>query len=138
MLKKHRDNLTKLYKHLLALPEDYRDFDMGDFNNDGENSLEIADRQYDCGTVACAVGRGPAAGVRVYKDVDWFDYCKRVFGVARYGGDDDYGEAFEYLFGSEWVEYDNTPHGAAARIRTYLELGGKVPAGWEERRWAGL
>lgn len=138
MLKKHRDNLTKLANYLAALPKDYQDFDMRDFNYDGEESLEITDRQYDCGTVACAVGHGPAAGIRVYKDADWWDYCKRAFGITRYNADDDYDGDFEYLFGSEWAEYDNTPHGAAARIRTYLALGGKVPEGWEDRRWAGL
>jgi hypothetical protein len=140
MLKKHRDNLTKLANYLDALPKDYKDFDMCDFNYDSDQSLDIADRRYDCGTAACAVGHGPAAGIRVYKDADWFAYCERAFGITRYAADHDYDEDkdFEYLFGSGWGDYDNTPHGAAARIRTYLELGGKVPEGWVDKRSAAL
>ena len=135
MKKKHRDNLLKLADYLDALPADYKEFDMRDYNTladavHGARSLDPKRRQYGCGTVACALGHGPAAGVRVYGDRCWDAYCKRVFGIERHY---DY-EDFEYLFGSTWTLYDNTPHGAAARIRTYVELGGKAPDGWEEER----
>ena len=131
MLKKHRTNLTKLADYLAKLPADYQHFDMRDYNrtsSDGGYTLHLADRSYDCGTVACAVGHGPAAGVRVYGDMGWGAYCARVFGIDRWVS----RKTFEYPFGSEWMVYDNTPQGAAARIRTYLDSG--VPADWEEQR----
>ena len=139
MLKKHRDNLTKLADYLDALPADYEHFDMFDYNRKYTTSgsscrLYLQDRRYDCGTVACAVGHGPAAGIRVYGDLGWNSYCTRVFGVDR--GENNY--AFEYMFGTSWKRYDNTPHGAAARIRTYIDLGGNTPEGWEDKRSAAL
>jgi hypothetical protein len=68
------------------------------------------------------VGHGPAAGIRIYGDFDWADYGNRVFGHLP---DDGFG----YMFGSEWSNYDNTPKGAAARIRTYVALG-HAPDDW--------
>lgn len=139
MFKKHRDNLEKLATHLDALPVDYEHFDMRDYNALGgssewpnRQSLDIRQRSYDCGTVACAVGHGPAAGIRVYGDQSWSEYAYRVFGMDRFS------DAFEYLFGSTWRVYDNTPQGAAERIRTYLKLNGNTPRLWPEKRGGGL
>jgi hypothetical protein len=73
-----------------------------------------------CGTSACAIGWGPAAGFPISsEDNSWFDYGERVFGVSLESDE----EAFDYLFGSEWVDIDNTPTGCAERIRTYLKSG---------------
>lgn len=133
MLKKHRNNLTKLADYLAKLPADYDRFDMRDFNRMsalGGYSLHLAARSYDCGTVACAVGHGPAAGIRVYRDVSWGAYGRRALGIDRW----DDRKTFDYLFGYTWVQFDNTPHGAAARIRTYLDSG--VPADWQQQRQA--
>jgi hypothetical protein len=138
MKKKHRDNLLKLADYLEALPADCKEFDMRVYNSvkadtlSGTRSLGPDTRQHGCGTAACALGHGPAAGIRVYGDGCWGDYCKRVFGIdcdSRRNID-----KFEYLFAATWVLFDNTPHGAAARIRTYVELGGKTPDGWKEER----
>lgn len=131
MNKKHRDNLLKLAAYLEALPEDYGQFDMGYFNAEVDDyndtiDLPLSDRKYDCGTVACAVGHGPAAGIRAYGDFNWGQYARRVFGTEV--GDDN----FNYMFGACWERFDNTAKGAAARIRTYVEAGGEVPVGWDE------
>jgi hypothetical protein len=139
MIKKHKINLDKLATYLEALPADYREFDMRDFNTkEGDEyayhrSLDLDERVYGCGTAACAVGHGPAAGVRPYADRNWFCYAERAFGVGD-GCSTDEEDRFEYLFGSSWTSYDNTPHGAAARIRKYLDLGGKTPLDWEAER----
>lgn len=122
MLKKHRENLIKLERHLAALPADYQHFDMWRYNSKSGNRARVIDT--DCGAVGCAVGHGPAAGVRVRGDLSWDDYCTRVFGVERYSA------PFEYLFDARWKHHDNTPQGAAARIRKYIALGGKAPDGW--------
>ena len=93
MKKKHRDNLLKLADYLATLPDDYEQFDMTEYmaERDGTywEALNIYERSKPvCGTVACAVGHGPAAGIRVYDDVDWSDYADRVFGIYRDDGFD--------------------------------------------------
>jgi hypothetical protein len=127
MKSNHQDNLLKLADYLANLPDDYEKFDMSEYmlTRDGDfwQALDITERSKPaCGTVACAVGHGPSAGIRVYGDESWQDYSDRVFGDL--GADD-----FQYMFGSEWSNYDNTPRGAAARIRTFVSLG-IAPDGW--------
>jgi len=125
---KHRRNLTKLADYLDALPEGYERFDMWSYMLDGSNGHEVGRPGVlpsACGSVACAIGHGPSAGIRRRGDRNWEDYCSRVFGT---------GDAWSYLFSAQWAYFDNTPKGAAARIRTYLELG-HAPAGWEQA-WA--
>ena len=124
MKTKHKTNLLKLADYLDTLPDDYENFDMGEYMQDeyGETVWIKEQNKPVCGTVACAVGHGPAAGIRVYGDADWEAYADRVFGEIPY-------EDFQYMFGSEWSHYDNTPKGAAARIRTYVALG-HAPEGW--------
>lgn len=130
MKKKHRDNLLKLADYLATLPDDYEQFDMGEYmsarNGDYYDALTPEERSKPvCGTVACAVGHGPAAGIRVYGDYSWEHYSDRVFGEFE---EDFFG--WDYMFGSSWSFSDNTPKGAAARIRTYVALG-HTPEGWD-------
>jgi hypothetical protein len=130
MKKKHKDNLLKLATYLETLPDDYEQFDMRDYmmEPDGDDrrcwqAVDITERSKPvCGTVACAVGHGPAAGIRVYGDDCWQSYADRVFGFLP-----DHG--FDYMFSSGWSIDDNTPKGAAARIRTYVALG-HAPDDW--------
>ena len=125
MKKKHKDNLLKLADYLDKLPDDYEQFDMDEYMQD-ENGHVVwitTQNKPSCGTVACAVGHGPAAGIRVYGDGDWADYADRVFG--KMCCDD-----FQYMFGSWWSNYDNTPKGAASRIRTFVSLG-RAPDCWD-------
>jgi hypothetical protein len=129
MKKKHKDNLLKLAAYLETLPDDYEQFDMTGYMmaRDGHywDSLEIEERSKPvCGTVACAVGHGPAAGIRLYGDHSWEDYSDRVFGEF-----EDTPSCWDYMFSSIWSEIDNTPKGAAARIRKYVALG-HAPEGW--------
>jgi hypothetical protein len=127
MNKKHRDNLLKLAAYLETLPDNYEQFDMSEYmlDRDGDywETLGPDERSKpSCGTVACAVGHGPSAGIRIYGDLDWADYAERVFGKICL-------DEFQYMFGSEWSNYDNTPKGAAARIRTFVSLG-HAPDDW--------
>lgn len=130
MKKKHRENLLKLADYLDTLPDDYKQFDMSEYmlvrDGDGDywETLDPYERSKPvCGTVACAVGHGPAAGIRLYGDLDWTDYAERVFGKMRC-------DDFQYMFGPEWLCYDNTPKGAASRIRTFVSLG-RAPECWD-------
>lgn len=88
-----------------------------------------------CGTVACAIGHAPAAGIPLAKahieskvrlgktvvtGIKWGDYSKNF---VRGNGHPEWG----YLFDGDWTHVDNHHWGAAARIRFLLDKGG-LPA----------
>lgn len=134
-------NLKKLATYLEALPEDYTHFDMEGFTSlDAEDEAKYAREnggldKYPCGTVACAVGHGPSAGVPFRKGKDFYT------GIFRFCQDtpepdwDVYSTRFApadtqvwiFLFGCVWSGIDNTHRGAAARIRYILD-GNSLPA----------
>jgi hypothetical protein len=127
-----RANLDKLATYLEGLPADYGHFGMRSWIR---ARSEAAEKNYalnnggvsSCGTVACAVGHGPAAGILVPKTmvradgVSWYQYACLFT--------DNTGYDHEWCFDSEWAAYDNTHHGAAARIRLLLDRG-KTPEGF--------
>ncbi len=130
--KTQRANLLKLAAYLESLPRNYQHFDMANYvDHRGACVLPMqkdvfaakAPEQFltNCGTVACAVGHGPAAGIRPLKrefernGFDWIGYGDRTFT----NNNDD----FEFMFGSSWNQHDNHHYGAAARIRYFLEYG---------------
>lgn len=89
-----------------------------DYNSDLTKKGAVNKRTYNhCGTSACAVGHGPLAGIRKYHTENWDQYSSRVFGI------DSYGTDWDYLFDGSWSRTDNTPNGAAARIRFLLAEG---------------
>lgn len=114
--KKQRANLDKLATYLESLPEDYQEFDMtqyyDDYSSETIPSEVVAGAPVPCGSAACAIGHGPAAGVRTYKDDSWEEYASRAFGASNFGPQEG-----EYMFdadmgGNHWD--------AAKRIRTVL------------------
>lgn len=124
------DNLYTLAEFLETLPPDYGNFEMKVFlrhrNGGGNNYITeksiLVQEQNVCGTVACAIGHGPTAGIAPSKNrEDWWVYAKDKFTNHN-------NEVFEWCFGADWSYYDNTPHGAAARIRYMLSNG--VPNYW--------
>jgi hypothetical protein len=92
------------------------EFDMSVFS---ENMSQFSEHnedgqgEKDCGSVGCAVGHGPYAGIPKKPEEDWIDYTKRAFGAKE-------EKIFDHLFGEEWEEYDNTPEGAGQRIHAFL------------------
>ena len=77
-----------------------------------------------CGTVACAAGHGPMAGIEAKPHESWTAYTDRVFGTkinGHFSEKDMY--SWHWMFGAVWTKIDNTPKGAAARIRRYLDRG---------------
>lgn len=107
-------NLRKLAAYLLTLPEDYPDFEMRSFTADKSSPDTVS-----CGTAACAVGHGPAAGIAplIEDDADWWRYSVRAFiggwSLPEWG----------WCFDSHWSSVDNTVHGAAKRILFLLKEG---------------
>jgi len=130
-------NLLKLATYLRGL--DREKFDMGDFyeyyDNQQEDRVSLSPKQLElhdgptpCGTVACAVGCGPAAGIpTTEKDEDCWDmYSRRVF-VRRDVENMSHRflahRAWAFLFSGSWAWLDNTPTGAAERIEFLLKNG---------------
>lgn len=128
----NRENLLVLAKFLVRLDQDghesERGFSMRGFCDD-EYGDELEPKAWECGTVSCAAGWGPAAGLVVEPDdEDWSQYITRTFGI-------DGGSAVEpiwqWLFGSGWARTDNSPKGAGQRILWLLVHG--VPEDWKEQ-----
>ena len=94
------------------------DFDMENFTPRGNEYSATT-----CGSVGCAVGHGPYAGIEKFDYEDWHQYQDRVFEL-----DED---NWLWCFSSGWELVDNTPEGAAERIDYMLQNG--VPDNWEEQ-----
>ena len=82
----------------------------------GPSQIEQATEPNHCGTIACAVGCGPAAGIpAIETDLGWVSYSCRVFVPSN--------PAWEFLFSVSWARFDNSPAGAAKRIQFLLKNG---------------
>ena len=113
-------NLTILAKYLQSLPKNYRHFNMGTYAwaYGGMSWRDIVSgKEYltECGSSACAIGHGPAAGIPIeYSDAYWPSYSKRVFGT-----DDSSTQEGYYMFGG--LHTDNHRE-AAERILNIVEM----------------
>lgn len=125
-------NLLALAKYLdeLALPDH---FDMNfyvdrkDDGGFGDMPAEVTKQEINtCGTVACAVGHLPVL-FAPEQDENWDKYVERVLDVRGYND-----PVWDWMFSPPWAGTDNTPKGAAARIRYYVEHG--LPSDWEDQR----
>lgn len=120
----HRDRLAALADLLETVPDDR--FDMSWFHSRlGNGSPEgVAELRDECGTAGCALGWAttlfPSLGGE-----GWWDYVNRVFGLPVSE------EAWSWMFSDWWRDWDNTPRGAAARIRHLLEHG--LTEDWREQ-----
>lgn len=125
-------NLLKLSDYLLS-GDLKANFDMSDFTDVayGEGPLDVTygegplDEDWTtwttCGTVGCAAGHGPYAGIPKLPTEDWQDYTRRVFIESRSSNENN--KAWDFCFSGSWARYDNTPEGAANRIK-YLIVNG--------------
>lgn len=110
-----RANLITL-KTYLSSGELKAEFDMGDYC-----PISVGYYATECGSVGCAVGQGPYAGIPKLDTETWGEYANRVFGA------DEHGRPFTFMFGYGWFIYDNAPEGAAERIDYALEYGIPMP-----------
>lgn len=118
-----RANFKKLADYL-ATGETAMKFDMTAFCTSQDESVEFEPHEHDCGTVGCALGHGPAAGISSKPHEGWEEYSERCF--VDWGSD-----AWEWCFAGEWQFRENTPKGAAARIYYMLEHG--LPKDWRKQ-----
>lgn len=138
LTKAQRARLDKLATYLEKLPADYEAFHMGDFfglDPDDEATIRYARRNGGvpaCGTVACAVGHGPAAGILVAPrfirqgGVHWRQYSEQFVSESS-----DANGPWDWCFGGEWTSCDDGHLGAAGRIR-YLLAEGEPPQSFGE------
>ncbi len=129
----NKENLLKLAKFLDELPEDYKHFYMSDWVCDHEGYEKSPSELKKvnikgCGYVACAIGHAPQALGLSLEEVsefpDWELFINHYFKIER--------SAEHWMFGPHWTYIDNTPKGAAKRIRYFLENG--VPTGTYDYR----
>ena len=133
MEKRIKDNFEQAIKILEATPQE--EFDMAFFRQKAQNMNRHTDfiSQDNCGTVGCALGTIAAAGkgdlvpiqyVDSHRcgDLNWDHYSSRVFSIGTW----DKEGCWDFLFSSHWQYYDNTPSGAAARMRYYLDNKDKI------------
>lgn len=117
-----RANLRKL-ADFLSTKADPERFDIRNYRitDDGyENFLKPSEPEPECGTICCAAGYGPTAGIPAQKHETWETYVTRAFGALPDASD---YNLWDWAFSAKWVDIDNTPAGAARRIRHYLEHG---------------
>lgn len=113
----NRDNLLKLATYLLS-GNLKADFDMSVYTcGDHFQSSTPLSMRTTCGTVGCAVGHGPYAGIPKKSAEDWQTYGYRAFGVLPLSPE------FNWMFSADWANTDNTPEGAARRILYTLRKG---------------
>lgn len=117
----NRRNLKTLADHLYNLPSDYKHFDMAHFHN-AITPCRVTSAKHI--VKACPIGHIPRVltdeftsylggrSDRVY--TTWVDLAEFIFDL------DSAWEVYEYMFGAEWVNFDNTPKGAAQRIYRVL------------------
>lgn len=131
-----RANLQKLADYLSAIPENYEQFSMGTFYADdhgGHLPLDLVKKldHVPCGTIACAVGHGPSAGIPIIdEDESWTSYAERALIPPN---EPQRVYAFDWMFAGRWEYTDDTPQGAAKRIEYYLEHG--LPDNFEEQMY---
>lgn len=121
------ENLLKLATYLLS-GELKAEFDMISFT-DSVLPIEQANFKTECGTVGCAAGHGPYAGIPKHSTETWMEYIYRVFDIAN--GAYNYNSRWVWLFSGTWRYTDNTPQGAAKRILYLIRHG--LPDDWEEQ-----
>lgn len=113
-----KENLLKLATYLMS-GDLKADFDMDRFD---DRHTEPAVKKT-CGTVGCAVGHGPYAGIRKYATESWMEYSNRAFKLS--------DSEWYFCFGANWAQIDNTAKGAGKRILYLLRKG--LPKNWEDQ-----
>jgi hypothetical protein len=138
------ERLLQLADYLEALPANYSEFEMAEFwTGDAERVAWLIEQGKAtapaCGTAACAMGHIPFVG---YKDFNLEDYIEvtSMFGLVvhwfkisvEFLGLDVDEDRWDWMFAGEWSSVDNSPQGAAQRIRMIVDPRGmewtlKVP-----------
>jgi len=109
----NRENLKILADYLLTNEFKESKFDISKFSD--EPFYREQRLQTNCGSIGCAVGHGPYAGLPKLPGESWTKYSERVFEI------DPESDEWEWCFSGNWDGIDNTPKGAARRILLLLQ-----------------
>lgn len=118
------ENLKTLAKYLEDLEINGLKFSMERYHDYGNFMSDID--LLDCGTGGCAVGHAPYAGIEKLKGEDFTSYSHRTLVPVDHGLpmseiDDQQQDIWDWLFSDDWAAIDDTPEGAAARIRAFID-----------------
>jgi len=109
----NKENLKLMADYIETIPQEK--FDMERFRTG-----EI--KHHECDSVGCVIGHCTVLDknpLPLHKsgDIAFYAWSKEFTGLPSLSPD------WQYLFSSEWETVDNTPVGAASRIRHFLENG---------------
>lgn len=132
----HEKRLLKLATYL-DNSVSQEQFDMGIYRSwDAAKKYKVKDKRHTsskkvfndpnlCGTVGCALGYAPIATgiypkynfslslITIASSINWLKYALETLGLNNY--------PYDFLFHQKWASIDNTPKGAAARIRFLVD-----------------
>jgi len=116
----NKENLNKMADYIETIPQDR--FDMGKFRT-GEY------KERECASVGCVLGHCTVIDENLLpidhdNNIDFPNWSLEFTGLHPFY----HLEKWQYLFSSDWSYVDNTPVGAAKRIRHFLEQG--LPQDW--------
>ena len=117
----NRENLSRMADYIETIPQEK--FDMERFRTG-----EI--KHHECDTVGCVLGHCTILDKNPLPMVDGI-YINFDSWSLDFTGLDPSTDEWYYLFGCQWFAVDNTPTGAAKRIRHFLENG--LPTDWREQ-----
>jgi hypothetical protein len=120
----NKENLLKMADYIETIPQEY--FNMQFFRQELK-------KYHKCNSVGCIIGHCTILDEEenfpryVNGDIDFNKWSKQFTGI------DLYSDSYLYLFSSRWSVTDNTPTGAAKRIRHFVENG--LPKDWREQMY---
>ena len=129
-LKELIGNYKKLADYLLALPDDYKHFNMRSYWED-TNSMDkedlslqelldnMDDQLHACGTAGCILGHAVVSRLFDIGSEEgncWGNVEDLIFGKTNTITWEGYDRRWKWLFTSDWESVDNTPVGAAHRL----------------------
>lgn len=117
----NKENLLRMADYVETIPQEQ--FDMECYRYDDKTLPE-------CNSVGCIIGHCTildADNLPRYGNgtIDFFEWGEKFTGIGWRSVD------WVYLFDGMWCDTDNTPTGAAKRIRHYVENG--LPEDWIEQ-----
>ena len=146
----HRENFRKLADYVLNLPDDYKGFSMVDYcrtiappvstgrsrdwqPQQAKNVVE----KHKCGTSACMLGHGPAAGISAEEYPTWGKYADAKFGCNPHNSTEKLN-LWSWAFSGEWTYHAPTRADAAMRIKYLLDYGLPKTFQRPSSRWAAI
>ena len=117
----NKENLLRMADYSETIPQER--FDVEIFREDNNHNT------HECKSVGCTIGHCTILdkydNVPLFRGlINYVQWSYQFTGISKVS-------EWEYLFSADWKDVDNTPTGAAKRIRHFVENG--LPDNWEEQ-----